>query len=480
MKKILLFLIFTSITNSSLAGFLMQDSQQCGRYVSGKELADNNKDLVKFENGFFVDVPKNYNNPTGEKTQVYAFFADKFDPEKPTYVFFLGGPGQNAHQHLSFKFNFYRTLGYNFLLLDQRGISFSRFDNIDAARNIENYSSESTARDMLSVIDFLELKKVSVYGASYGTIPATIFGSLFPERTTSVILEGVVYDGDKAIFQDMYRAKIIQNYFSSLPIELKSRIQSLIENKQMTPYQLPGTLMAILMMYGQDMLSFYTKVLNLALVERQGSTQVDLAKAWGDLSTQLFPAKKSYSIDAPKMSDDKCFKIEDSNDVNQILMIKEFGAAEKTTFTTFALNNGKIEAVPNSGYKKSEAYINWPEKLSFYSAKNYPVKVPLFYLQGTYDGATPSPGAVYHFKNTPQDKSQLFLFAGSPHMPTGKIINDMNDLEIEWKPLQQLFKSLLDGIPVSCQTVDQINKFYPTARMSSAGKNGIDNCKFKK
>ncbi len=476
----LLFLFICSVPSLSAADILLQDSQQCGRYVSGKELADNNKDLVKYENGFFVDVPKNYDNSAGEKTQIYAFFADKYDSSKPTYVFFLGGPGQNAHQHLSFKFNFYKTLGYNFLLMDQRGISFSRFGSLDDARNTENYSSVNTARDMLSVVDYLGLKKVSVYGASYGTIPATIFASMFPERTTSVVLEGVVYDGDKVIFQDMYRAKIIQKYFTSLPTDLKNRIQSLIDNKQMRPYQLPGTLMAILMMYGQDMLPFYTKVLNLALIERQGFTQADLAKAWGDLAAQLFPSKKSFSVDAPKMSDDKCFKIEDSNDVNTLLMIKEFGAAEKTTFTTFVLNNGKIEAVPNSGYRKTDTYTNWPETNAFYTAKNYPVKVPLFYLQGTYDGATPAPGAVYHFKNTPQDKSQLFLFAGSPHMPSGKIINDMNDLEVEWKPLQQFFKSLLDGNSISCEEVNQLNKNYPTARLSSAGKNGIRNCKYIK
>lgn len=478
-RKLFVSIIMIS-ASISYSQVLPMDSRQCGRYVSGKELSDNNPDLVKFENGFFVDVPKNYENPNSEKIKIYAYFAEKYDASKPTYVFFLGGPGQNSHQSMSFKFNFFKTLGYNFLLMDQRGISFSKFDKAEEALNTENYRSEYTAKDMLSVIDSLGLKKVSVYGASYGTIPATIFGNLFPERTTSVVLEGVVFDGDKMIYQDLHRVKILQRYYDSLPENLKSKIETLINEKKMNEYELPGTLMAILMMYGQDLLPFYTKVLNRALIENEFTSKADLVKAWADVSNEMFPAKKSYSVVPPKVSTDICFKIEDSTDVNQILMIKEFGASELTSFTTFILKNRKIEPMPHSGYVKSDTYKNWPELNSYYSAKSYPVRTPLFYLQGTYDGATPATGAILHFKNTPQASSQLFLFAGSPHMPTGKIINDMNDLEVEWKPLQIFFKSLLDGKGLKCDELDSLNKTYPTARVSSAGKNGFTNCKFKK
>lgn len=479
--KTYIFILSLFVSSSLLyAQTLPQDSRQCGRYVNGSELSENNPDLVKYENGFFVDVPKKYENPNGEKTKIYAYFAEKYDSNKPTYVFFLGGPGQNSHQSMSFKFNFFKTLGYNFLLMDQRGISFSRFEKVEDSLNTENYSSEYTAKDMLSVIDSLGLKKVSVYGASYGTIPATIFASLFPDRTTSVVLEGVVYDGDKVIYQDLHRIKILQKYYDSLSENLKTKIETLINEKKLTEYELPGTLMAILMMYGEDMLPFYTKVLNRALIENEFKSKADLVKAWGEISNETFPPKKSYSIIPPKLSNDICYKIEDSSDVNQILMIKEFGASELTSFTTFTLKNRKIEPLPHSGYIKSDTYKNWPESKVYYTAKNYPVKTPLFYLQGTFDGATPVTGATLHFKITPQSNSQLFLFSGSPHMPTGKIINDMNDLETEWKPLQKFFQSLLDGNGLSCEQVNLINKTYPTARMSSAGKNGLKNCKYIK
>lgn len=480
MKTVILFTTIILSATISYSQALPMDSRQCGRYVSGNELSENNPDLVKFENGFFVEVPKRYETPNGEKTKIYAYFAEKYDSSKPTYVFFLGGPGQNSHQSMSFKFNFFKTLGYNFLLMDQRGISFSKFNSSDDALNTENYSSVYTAKDMLSVIDSLGLKKVSVYGASYGTIPATIFASLFPERTTSVILEGVVFDGDKTIYQDLHRVKILQRYYNSLPEALKEKIDYLISEKKMNEYELPGTLMAILMMYGEDLLPFYTKVLNRAFIENEFKSKADLVKAWGDISNETFPAKKSYSIIPPKLSNDICYKIEDSTDVNQILMIKEFGASELTSFTTFTLKNRKIEPVPHSGYVKSDTYKNWPESKIYYSAKEYPVRTPLFYLQGTYDGATPVTGATLHFKNTPTEKSQLFLFKGSPHMPTGKIINDLNDLEKEWVPLQKFFKTLLNGDGLTCEELNQLNKTYPTARASIAGKNGLKNCKFLK
>ena len=476
-------LLALSILISSCISYsqtLPKDSAQCGRYVSGKELSDNNSDLLKYENGFFVDVLKNYEKPDGDKIKIYAYFAEKYDSAKPTYVFFLGGPGQNSHQSMSFKFNFFKTLGYNFLLMDQRGISFSRFEKVEDAMNTENYSSEYTAKDMVSVIDSLGLKKVSVYGASYGTIPATIFASMFPDRTLSVVLEGVVFDGDKTIYQDLHRIKILQRYYDSLPENIKAKIENLIAEKKLTEYEIPGTLMAILMAYGEDLLPFYTKVLNRALIENNFTSKADLVKAWADISNELFPAKKSYSFVPPKLSNDICYKIEDSTDVNQILMIKEFGASELTSFTTFTLKDRKIEPLLHSGYVKSDKYKNWPTTNCYYSAKNYPVKTPLFYLQGTYDGATPATGAILHFKNTPQSKSQLFLFSGSPHMPTGKIMSDMNDMATEWVPLQAFFISLLDGNGLSCDQVDNLNKTYPTARMSSAGKTGLSNCKFKK
>lgn len=65
-------------------------------------------------------------------------------------------------------------------------------------------------------------------------------------------------------------------------------------------------------------------------------------------------------------------------------------------------------------------------------------------------------------------------------MPTGKIINDMNEADKEWKPLQDFFKSLLDGQGLNCEQVDLLNKTYPTARLSAAGKNGLTNCRFRK
>lgn len=478
MKTYLIFILSLIVSSHLLyAQTIPLDSRQCGRYVSGSELSENNPDLVKYENGFFIDVPKKYENPNGEKTKIYAYFAEKFDSNKPTYVFFLGGPGQHSHQNMSFKFNFYKTIGYNFLLMDQRGISFSRFEKLEDFLNVENFSSEYTAKDMLSVIDYLGLKKVSVYGASYGTIPATIFASLFPDRTQSVVLEGVVYDGDKIIFQDLHRLKILQKYYDSLSESLKIKIETLINEKKLSEYELPSTLMAILIMYGQDMLPFYIKVLNKALIENEFKSKADLIKAWGDVSNETFPNKKTYSFIPPKLSNDICYKIEDSTDVNQILMIKEFGASELTSYTTLTLKNRKIEPLLHSGYHKSDIYKNWPASHLYYSAKNYPVKTPLFYLQGTFDGATPVTGATLHFKNTPQSNSQLFLFAGSPHMPTGKIINDMNDLETEWKALQTFFQSLLDGNGLSCEQINSFNKAYPTARMSSVGKNGLKNCK---
>jgi proline iminopeptidase len=83
-------------------------------------------------------------------------------------------------------------LGYNLLVFDQRGIAFSRPQE-SLYQNLDFYSSLNTALDLEEIRKKLGLQQLIIYGASYGTVPATIYSSLFPERVLFAILEGTFY-----------------------------------------------------------------------------------------------------------------------------------------------------------------------------------------------------------------------------------------------------------------------------------------------
>ncbi|KAF7433706.1 hypothetical protein PC9H_005669 [Pleurotus ostreatus] len=56
----------------------------------------------------------------------------------------------------------------------------------------EHFNTESTARDMLRIVEAHGLKNIQYWGFSYGTVLGATFASLFPDRIDRLVLDGVV------------------------------------------------------------------------------------------------------------------------------------------------------------------------------------------------------------------------------------------------------------------------------------------------
>lgn len=196
------------------------DCFKADTYVSGEDCYLNfNKPEYLISGWQFLEVPLDYKDAAAGMTKISYRLSPEFSIDKKTVVYFNGGPGGTSYNT---DFNMLEDL--NVIYFNQRGSAFSRPETKELFENQDYYSSENTARDALMIVKHIGLKQVTAYGMSYGTVPATIFGSLFPEFTRNIILEGVIFDGQSRLWYASHRIKMLQMYFEKLEPSLKASI----------------------------------------------------------------------------------------------------------------------------------------------------------------------------------------------------------------------------------------------------------------
>lgn len=453
----------------------LSDYSKC-EYVTPAQLREANKKLIEAEGGMLTTVPLDYQDPSRGTTQIYSYFSNGFDPKRPTFVMFTGGPGQPGHlQHFP-KFSFYDSLGFNFLMLDQRGIAFSRMATEEMARDARNFSSEATARDVLTILNKLKISKVSLYGASYGTVPATTFASLFPERTRALVLEGVVYNGWNGVMSGPNNTFTIQKFYDSLSSSAKDRLDQLVEQKKIPEYWLPMATRNFMMSYGTTLFPLFKEAIEEALIHRQKETMDEVSEVFSELAAKR-PSSEYTETEKARVlkwvtlqhQEDPCRKINDSDDLNHLLMLKEFDASHPNVSSLLTMRGRKIAIMPGSNYAYFGNKFHNMTTTS-YTASQYKVKVPTFYIQGTADGATPAPGASLHYRNSAVGPAQLLFFKGSSHMPFGLAINSINRAEENWHELRDAFVGFLNGQPLDCNAKKILETKYQHIDLAIATK----------
>lgn len=235
-------------------------------YTTGREFCEKFKSVTAPEVGSWITVPVDYQNPALGTTQIYAFFAEgKFDPSRPTAIFFDGGPGANSHgwSRLTEKFNE--------LHFDQRGIGCSRPSTLELYRKDTFYSSLNTAKDADEVRKFFKIDRLSVFGGSYGTVPATIYANQFPEHTSAAVLIGVDF-GTSTVGDSRVVSYSLKKMYEKFPQETKDAMLSYFDQ----PHMVSLFTLARMAMYGNEGL----KKVELLLKEVfPAKDKIDTAKA---------------------------------------------------------------------------------------------------------------------------------------------------------------------------------------------------------
>jgi proline iminopeptidase len=410
------------------------------KYTTGKEFCKKFESVTANEKSVRIAVPVDYKDPKKGTTEIYAYFAgSQFDPKLPTLIYFDGGSGGNSHGLPKL------TRQYNQLQFDQRGIGCSRPAKLELYRDPSFYSSENNARDANEIRKHFNISKLSVYGVSYGSVPATIFGNLFPEATTSVVLEGVMFSGLTTGNSNIIQHELKKMYASFPAATKEAMLSYFTKEKAAAIYTL-----ARMAMYGNN---GFEKVRSFLLSAFPSKDKIDKETA-----------DKYFS---PKFVDETFFETDSIDTVdyvnNRMLDCKESSENEQTISLFFSDKiEGKqvqYEFVP---YKTKDTQGSGCESMAIpkdavgYSADRYPLTVPVTYFQGTWDGATMAKGAIQHWKKVPRNQRQMFLAVQGGHTPNFKSLLDLKNLENQ-KAQLQVFEKALAGQLSSEEEAQKLN-----------------------
>ena len=394
-------------------------------YQSGKDLCT--KPLPE-EIGFFVETPIDYKNPQRGTSPIYAWTLKDFDAAKPSVVYFVGGPGGTPHGYKGLE---RLAEGYNVVYFDPRGVKCSRPTDKALMTDAAYFSSENTARDAEEIRKHLGVDKWSVIGHSYGTVTATINGHLFPERTTAVILEGIIYDGTTTLWEAPHRLKILDRFLAKLPGDLREKVISWSRRADVPPEWFSAKAQSI--MYQ-----------NFPLVELEKQL------------TDLFKLSDAEIVKALNSGETKMFDLllnMDIPDFGSFLFLhiacRELtGQSESAYFLSVFDENGKLKPATNSPVKKLCKDFGWETTAeSRYESSRYPLTVPVTYFQGGHDGATTAEMGISHWKKVPRGPKQLVIFPKGGHSSTGSFDT----------PSLPVYRAALEGRKITREMVDTAN-----------------------
>lgn len=473
-------------------------------YLSGPETCRKYANRTSDELGKFVQVPIDYSHPELGTTPIYYWLKKPFDPNQQTLVFLAGGPGASSHDG-----EFAGEFDFNIVYLDQRGVSCSKPLSHELSHDPKFYSSENTAHDLELVRKDLGVDRISVYGHSYGTVPATIYASRFPSQTQALILEGTIYAANESLYQSERTRGLMQRHYDSLPKPVREKILELSRRPDVAPewYSRVNRFM----MYRQD--SF--RLLDYWLNNSFGGLNIDAGNASNSLldrrqtkdfglglfleaminckefkkgSASAFFCKflnqrttpNSEPKPAPKPADDSS----DADPARSVAIFSDYQQSEEefgfglvmlamlgckelelgspgATYYSVFNERGQLVSDRNPEPQNRLCRELGISPSLAYSAERYPVTVPVTYFQGEYDPATDLPGARLHFQNVPHGFAQFLVLERGGHLPNLSSLQGYLDGTQAEALQRKIFSMAVKGKPIPVDVLREFNDASP-------------------
>lgn len=386
-------------------------------YRSGKEICLTAKPAQEF--GHWVQVPVNYNDTRSGFTDIHYWTTKPYDQNKQTMIFISGGPGDTAHRS---KLD---LPDWNVVFFDQRGNSCSRPPLRENYLDQEFYSSKNTAKDIEEIRKALAAKKISVYGVSYGTVPAHLYGHLFPKSTRAIVLEGVVYQGGSHFMSPLRRLKLLQKFFDGLPQNMQDQILRLSSIPEMPTNWFSNIGMKMLYL-DHSFVSFRTFLDNILW---SSDVLTSLANSWQEQR----PIDVEFGYSHVLMGMIGCREL--GMNLSTASLYAVFEGRKLVYDRKNALQEHYCEPL---GFKKDISE-------NLFKASHHPSMAPITYFQGTFDGATVASEAIQHYRTAARGLAQLVLVGRGGHLPVSGGLSSLYESEELIKLKQEALNHALQG-----------------------------------
>lgn len=436
-------------------------------YLNGKAFCNKYSKITSQQHGKFIEVPVDYNNPDKGTIEIYTWTNKPFNPNVKSFIYLNGGPGGNSHGNSNFlktPENIFPGLqsnhdNWNEIHFDQRGLGCSAPRTFKEYKNQELYSSINTALDMESIRKSYQIQEWTVFGISYGTVPATIYASKFPLSTTALVVEGIISTTPELDDSD-FNADKSNQILAALNSAQKNNFRKLYKDKR---YREILTNLMSVAIYMDGGYKIFKERLN-ELITPDGQIHYNLLHAIESRLQEYQQAQ--FAPQAPGAVD---------SNVYLMIFCKEMNSSSWRKLTEFDEDSLKfytrtIEDRRGNYSECTELGIT-KRKVKNYVAADYPVTKHVTYFQGTHDGATPMVGAITHWMNVPKSTSQMLAKTRGGHTPLTNGLqyvedDDMTDYEKQKAKnivgfSQEIFILALNGQKISDNLIYNLNQQIP-------------------
>lgn len=129
----------------------------------------------------------------GSPTFTLTYTDSGTEDGKPVLVVIPGGPGFASVVPYAFYRPRIARAGFRVVMVEHRGMGLSRHDAEGEDLPVDAMRAEYAARDVLAVLDHLDVGKAWLHGTSYGGYLAQFVGVLAPERVAGMFLDSTMY-----------------------------------------------------------------------------------------------------------------------------------------------------------------------------------------------------------------------------------------------------------------------------------------------
>lgn len=408
-------------------------------YLGGTKFCSVYAKVISREFGKRIEVPRNYDGSASGSWSLYTWTPRPFDPQKPTFIYVEGGPGANSHSWEPFV-----DATINEIRFDQRGLGCSAPESFADYQNPKLYSSLNTTRDIEEIRKAYGVAKVTVLGASYGTVPATMYGNLFPASVRSIILEGVEFtEGDGTMAS---RSTLLNKMLDKLSPKAREGFKTFMAGKSTETSYVYSIVEALKKSDGgyEILGRFFETVFS---TDDPATTLTATIKKLGEnksASANPYPQGPG-AVDGNILAKIFC----------QELGLREAYAdfpvyvASMDRYIPYDIGDRAAKACAEAGVTEMVTDV--------YRASKYPMSVPTYYYQGAHDGATPAAGAIKHWREVAKGPKYFLLKRRGGHGPN--LLPMLDEKEpVRRQDQLSVFKKALRAEKIGLEDIGLLNR----------------------